>query len=241
VGPERGPEPPPDRPWVHLNCAVSMDGRLAFAAGARARLSSPEDLSRVQRLRSEVDGIVVGVGTVRLDDPSLRVHWELLDRKPGVAPTRIVVDGRGRTPEGARVLDRTAPTIVLLSQRSARSFPVHVGTVTAGDDRVDLRRAFAELRRRGFRRLLVEGGAAVLASVVRERLFDRWTVYYAPVVIGGATAPPMVAGPETLGFDGAVRLRLDGLERLGEGCVATYVPRTLVDEPPTPGSPRPAP
>jgi 2,5-diamino-6-(ribosylamino)-4(3H)-pyrimidinone 5'-phosphate reductase len=217
-------DPPADRPWVALNCAVSMDGRLAFAAGARARLSSPEDLRRVQRLRAEVDGIVVGVGTVVLDDPSLRVHWELLERPPGPAPARIVVDGKGRTPETARILDRSAPTIVLVSERSHRTFPSHVRTIVAGADRVDLRRAFADLRRGGLRRLLVEGGAAVLASVVRAGLFDRWTVYYAPVAIGGATAPPLLAGPEVHGFDESVRLRLAGVETLGEGFVATFVP-----------------
>lgn len=219
-----GRDPEVDRPEVVLNCAVSMDGRLAFARGARARLSSPEDLARVQRLRAEVDGIVVGVGTVVLDDPSLRVHWELLGRPPGQAPARVVVDGKGRTPDAARVLDTSAPTFVLLSERSRRRFPSHVRTVVAGSDRVDLARAFAELRRLGLRRLLVEGGAAVLASVVREGLFDRWTVYYAPVAIGGATAPSLLAGPESRDFGESVRLRLAGVETLGEGFVATFVP-----------------
>jgi len=236
VDPAVGEEPPADRPWVVLNCAVSMDGRLAFAGGARARLSSPEDLERVQKLRSEVDGIVVGVGTVVLDDPSLRVHWELLGRAPGPSPARIVVDGTGRTPETARVLDRSAPTIVLVSERSRRKFPSHVRTIVAGKDRVDLPRAFGELRREGHRRLLVEGGAAVLASVARAGLFDRWTVYYAPVAIGGTTAPPLLAGPETHGFDESVRLRLSGVAPLGDGFVATFVPGG-----PTPATSRSAP
>lgn len=214
-----------DRPTVWLNCAVSLDGRLAFAEGARARLSSPEDLERVQRLRTEVDGIVVGVGTVLLDDPSLRVHWELLHRPPGRAPVRIVLDSGGRTPEGARVLDGSAPTLVATTERCRRSFPPHVQVVVVGPERVDLGRLFSELRHRGLRRVLVEGGAAVLASVVRAGLFDRWTVYYAPIAIGGSRAPPLLAGPESHGFDQAVRLELAGVERVGEGFVATYLPR----------------
>jgi 2,5-diamino-6-(ribosylamino)-4(3H)-pyrimidinone 5'-phosphate reductase len=221
--PDTGPAA--DRPTVWLNCAVSLDGRLAFAGGLRARLSSPEDLERVQRLRADVDGIVVGVGTVILDDPSLRVHWELLHRPAGPAPYRIVVDGSGRTPEHARVLDGSAPTLVATTARSRRSFPPQVRTIVAGADRVDLPQLFSELRRLGLRRLLVEGGAAVLASVVREGLFDRWTVYYAPVAIGGSSAPPLLAGPESHGFEGAVPVALAGLERMGEGFVATYLPR----------------
>jgi 2,5-diamino-6-(ribosylamino)-4(3H)-pyrimidinone 5'-phosphate reductase len=219
-----------DRPTVWLNCAVSLDGRLAFAEGARARLSSPEDLARVQRIRAEVDGIVVGVGTVILDDPSLRVHRELLGGGEGPNPSRIVLDSSGRTPEGARVLDRSAPTIVATSARSRRTFPSHVRTVAAGRDRVELAVLLAELRRAGMRRVLVEGGAQVLASFVRERLWDRWTVYYAPVAIGGRRAPPMLAGPEAHDFEEAMRVRLARVEPVGEGFVATYDPL-----PPAPG------
>jgi 2,5-diamino-6-(ribosylamino)-4(3H)-pyrimidinone 5'-phosphate reductase len=219
------PEPPAERPVVWLNCAVSMDGRLAFAEGARARLSGPEDLSRVQRLRADSDAILVGVGTVLLDDPSLRVHWELLGRPTGSAPYRIVLDSQGRTPEDARILDGSQPTIVATTEQCRRTFPPTVRTIVAGAQRVDLARLFAELRRLGVRRLMVEGGAAVFASILRADLFDRWTVYYAPVAIGGSTAPPLVAGPESHGFDEAVPVELASLERLGEGFVATYLSR----------------
>ena len=213
-----------DRPVVWLNCAVSMDGRLAFADGARARLSGPEDLARVQGLRADSDGILVGVGTVLLDDPSLRVHGETLPRSPGRAPYRIVLDSTGRTPEGARFLDGSAPTIVATTTRCRRTFPPSVRTIVAGEERVDLVRLFGELLRLGIRRLMIEGGATVFASVLRAGLFDRWTVYCAPVAIGGATAPALLAGPEVHGFDEAVRVELAGLERLGEGFLATYLP-----------------
>ena len=217
-------EPAVPRPTVWLNCAASLDGRLAFAGGARARLSSPEDLERVHRLRASVDGIVVGVGTAVLDDPSLRVREERQGPTTPPRPWRIVVDASGRTPPGARLLDGSAPTIVLTAEDNRRSYPEHVRIVVAGRGRVDLTRGFAELRRQGLERLLVEGGAALFGSILRAGLFDRWTIYYAPVVIGGATAPPIVAGPEARNFDEAVRLRLEGIERLGEGCIATYLP-----------------
>lgn len=208
-----------------MNCAASVDGRIAFAGGARARLSSPEDLRRVQRLRSEVDGILVGVGTVVHDDPSLRVHWELLGRPSGAEPMRIVVDGSGRTPERARVLDGTVPTVIGTTDRNHRTFPDHVRTIVAGTARVDLPLLFARLGELGVRRLLVEGGSEILASVIRERLFDRLTVYYAPVVIGDGTAPALVARPSAASFDDAPALELEGLERSGEGYVGSYAPR----------------
>lgn len=215
---------PRHRPAVWVNCAASLDGRLAFAGGRRAALSGPEDLARVQRLRANSDAILIGVGTVVADDPSLRVHWELLGVPPGKNPTRVIVDASGRTPVGARVLDGSTPTIVATSERSTRVFPPHVGTVVAGDTRVDLVRLFAILHDRGFRKLMVEGGAAILSSVLRGDLFDRFSIYYAPVIVGGATAPPVVSGPETRGPEDATGLELLGLERVGAGFVATYAP-----------------
>jgi len=216
--------PPTRRPTVWVNCAASLDGRLAFAGGKRAPLSGPEDLVRVQQLRAEADAILVGVGTVVKDDPSLRVHWELLGRPAGRNPTRVIVDASGRTPSNARVLDGSTPTIVATSRRSTRRFPPHVRTVVAGADRVDLAELMGVLYDLGVRTLMVEGGAEILSSVLRAGLFDRFSIYYAPTVIGGTTAPPLVSGPETHGPDEATTVELSRLERLGAGYLATYVP-----------------
>jgi 2,5-diamino-6-(ribosylamino)-4(3H)-pyrimidinone 5'-phosphate reductase len=219
------PEVPARRPAVWVNCAASLDGRLAYAGGKRAELSGPEDLVRVQRLRANADAILVGVGTVVKDDPSLRVHWELLGESPKKNPTRVVVDSSGRTPEKARLLDDSAPTIVATSERSTRAFPSHVRTIVAGRTRVDFAQLFPRLYDLGVRRLMVEGGAEVLASVLRSGLFDRFTIYYAPVIIGGTSAPPVASGVETHGPEGAFEMTLASVERLGEGYVATYTPR----------------
>lgn len=223
---------PARRPAVWVNCAASLDGRLALAGGLRARLSSTEDLIRVQNLRAHADAILIGVGTVIKDDPSLRVHWELLGEPPGRNPTRVVVDGSGRTPEKARVLDGSAPTIIATSERAQRTFPPTVHTIVAGRTQVEIAELFPLLYGLGIRRLMVEGGAEILSSVLRTRLFDRLTIYYAPVVVGGATAPPIVSGPETRAPEEEVALELVALERMGEGYVATYIPRHASPVPP---------
>ena len=229
---ETPPEVPVRRPAVWVNCAASLDGRIAYAGGQRARLSSPEDLVRVQRLRANADAILVGVGTVVQDDPSLRVHWELLGEPEGKNPTRVVVDASGRTPEKARVLDGSAPTIVATSERSTRTFPPPIRTIVVGATRVDLDELFSRLYDLGIRRLMVEGGAEILASVLRSGRFDRFTIYYAPVVIGGATAPPVASGPETHSPGEAFEMDLASVEPLGVGYVATYTPRKPPARPP---------
>ncbi len=209
-----------------MNCAASLDGRLAFAHGVRARLSGPEDLARVQRIRATSDAILIGVGTVVKDDPSLRVHWDVLGEEPKRSPTRIIVDASGRIPERARVLDGSIPTLIATCEQNRRAYPPTVTTVVCGRATVDLPRLFALLRDRGFERMMVEGGSRILASVARAGLFDRWTIYYAPVIVGGITAPPIVEGVEAIGPQDLVHLRLEGLDRLGEGFVATYGPRS---------------
>ncbi len=232
-----GAGPKPGRATVWVNCAVSADGRLAFARGARARLSGSEDLVRVQQLRRQVDAILVGVGTVILDDPSLRVHWDLLGESPGREPARIVVDSTGRTPEGARVLDGRQPTILAVSARCRRTFPSHVRTIAAGEENVDLATVFARLPELGIQSVLVEGGAGILAEVARRGLFDRWTTYYASRFIGGRTAPAMLSGAEATGMEATVPLILERVERLGEGFVASYLPGPRPAAAPGPAAP----
>ncbi|HEV2167037.1 MAG TPA: dihydrofolate reductase family protein [Thermoplasmata archaeon] len=212
----------PGRPAVWVNCAVSVDGRLAYAGGRRARLSSPEDLLRVHRMRASAGAIVVGVGTVLADDPSLKVRWDLLGETPRPGPIRVVLDSTGRIPEAAQLLDGSARTILAVSGRCRRRFPPTVEPLVLGSERVELPKLWGALAERGVASAMVEGGGTVIASVLWSGSFDRLTVYVAPVVIGGVTAPSLALGPETPDAAGAIPLELTGVERLGPGVVLTY-------------------
>lgn len=167
----------------------------------------------------------MGAGTVLLDDPSLHVHWEELGRTAGPPPTRIVLDAHGQIPDTARIFDGSAPTLVATIVENSRHYPPHVErVVVAGHDRVDFAALWAELYARGMRRVLVEGGARVLQSLFASGLFDRLTVFVAPVAIGAEAAPPMVAGPAARSFAEAYAFALLGIERIDQGFVASYAP-----------------
>lgn len=212
------------RPKILVNCAASADGRLAYAGGRRALLSGPDDLRRVHEIRSEVDAIVVGVGTVIADDPSLRVKWELLGRAPGREPLRVVLDAHGRTPPSAKVLTPPPPTLIVTGASITRRWPDSVQVFRGPGDRTEIPLLWGELARRGVRSVLVEGGADVLSRVLRSGQFDRFTVYVAPVLIGGTSAPPLMSGPDAAVPAGIVPLRLERSERIAEGVLLTYVP-----------------
>ncbi|HEV2449917.1 MAG TPA: RibD family protein [Thermoplasmata archaeon] len=215
---------PAPRPYVLANCAVSADGKLAYAGGARARLSGPEDLKRVQRLRTECQAILVGAGTIRLDDPSLRVHWELLGEAAGREPLRVVLEGREPIGARARVLDGSRPTLIAGPAGPVRPYPATVDQFRAGTDRVDLPALLRELGSRGVHRLLVEGGSRVLASFLAEGLVDELSLFVAPVLIGDTAAPSMLTGLATRTETDALGLSLLSSERIDGGALLRFRP-----------------
>lgn len=206
---------------VHVNFAMSADGKIAAPGGGPLRLSGEEDLARVHRLRHASDAILVGSGTVLQDDPSLLTKAAYVPNPRH--PLRVILDGRLRTPPTARVLDGRAPTVVYTTAaHAARRLP-GAEVVAAGDDRVRLPLVLRDLEARGARTLLVEGGGAVIASFLREGLVDLLTAYVAPTVVGGG-APTWAEGTGLFREGAGFPLRLRDVARLGEGVVLTYEP-----------------
>lgn len=205
------------RPRIVLNCAVSRDGHLAGEDGQPVLLSDEEDLRRVHGMRASADAILVGVGTVLADDPSLRVKPQYAQ---GEDPLRVVLDSRLRTPATARVVDGSAPTVVYHAVQ-AKTRVGHADLVRVPLDAVgvDLHAVLADLADRAVELLLVEGGAQVLAAFLEAGLWDEWTVYEAPVDLGSGPALPSPS-----------RLRQWGVAQAsavarGEGWLRTYAPQ----------------
>lgn len=206
------------RPRVIINAAMSVDGKIALSDGTPVRLSNEEDLQRVHKLRAAVDAVLVGIGTVLKDDPKLTVKAEYAK---GRNPLRIVLDSDGKTPEGAHVLDGSAPTLIVTSEECLREFP-RAEVLRCGKDDVDVRELLERLAARGLRTVLVEGGSTVIWSFLRHGLADELKVFVRGVVLGGQSAPSLAAGQGASSFEAAPRLHLERMDRLGDGTLLEY-------------------
>lgn len=201
-----------------LHFAQSLDGRIGFPRGhRRAVLSAPEGIVHAHRARAEHDAVLVGIGTVLCDDPRLTVR-----EVAGPQPRRVVLDSALRLPDAARVLDGEGSLWVFGAEGRATAHDqerleargAEVVCVAAAGGQLSLRAVLATLEARGIRRLLVEGGAAVLTSFLRERLADAAEIDVAPCFLGA----PAVHGVADLGVgDACCAIALDRLrvDRLG--------------------------
>jgi 2,5-diamino-6-hydroxy-4-(5-phosphoribosylamino)pyrimidine 1''-reductase, archaeal len=220
---------------VIVNAATSVDGKLSTRDRRQVAISGPEDFDRVDRLRAAADAVLVGVGTVLADDPSLTLDEadrrveRLRSGRPG-DPARVVLDTRARTPTDARVLNDDAATHLLVVEDAPDSrvaaladagSDVEVHRVPADDGQVDVVAGLDALESAGVGRLLVEGGGEVIFSLFAAGVVDELSVYVGSTLIGGRDAPTLADGE---GFLDPQGLTLAGVERLDDGVVLSYEP-----------------
>ena len=185
------------RPFVLLKAAVSLDGRIAGAAGERTRISGLEAQRDTQCLRAEMDAIGVGSGTVLVDDPLLSVR-DVYRERPFV---RVIFDRRLRTPPTARVFTTRAngPIVLLASAAAARSSAAAADALRRAGAQIEMLEddsvpaAIARLGELGLTSLLLEGGAALSAAAWDAGMIDRVRLYVAPTALG-STGVPLLDG-----------------------------------------------
>jgi 2,5-diamino-6-(ribosylamino)-4(3H)-pyrimidinone 5'-phosphate reductase len=225
------------RPYILVNVAMSLDGKIDTAARRGAAISPAADKARVDRLRAAVDAVLVGGRTLLDEDPKLTV------RSPALRAERR---GLGQPENPARVglvsvadLDpagdfMTAGHARRLIYTTARTAPGQIDRLRAagaevfvlGGKRPDPAAALESLYRLGMRRLLVEGGGTILAEFFRLGLADEVSVYVAPRIFGGASAPTLADGPGW-SIEQAPRLQCISAEKFDEdgGVLLRYLVR----------------
>jgi diaminohydroxyphosphoribosylaminopyrimidine deaminase/5-amino-6-(5-phosphoribosylamino)uracil reductase len=204
-------------PWEHLfgplratspsgsmvvgQIGQSLDGRIATLSGHSNDISGSAGLDHLHRLRSVVDAVVVGAGTVRADDPQLTVR-----RVTGPNPARVAIDPRATLDIGARIFapDGARRIMITLEQAPQTSNGVERITLPRTGALLDPAAILEALSARGLRRVLIEGGAQTISHFLAAGCLDRLHVMVAPLILGSGL--PSLALPPVARVTDALRV-----------------------------------
>lgn len=183
-----------NRPAFTAKTAQTLNGMITIPG--RQWVTSVEARNLVHEMRANVDAIMVGIGTILSDDPRLTVRD--IERRFN-EPVRIIIDSDLRIPLQAKVLEGTAPTIIYCGKRASkvkvrelRETGAEIVKVKEVDKGLYLDEIIADMARRKFLDVMVEGGARILASTLEASLIDRWTYFIAPKMTDDRIAIPIL-------------------------------------------------
>jgi len=223
------------RPWVIAKWAQTIDGCIADASGSSQWISGERSRRGVHRLRSRVDAILTGIGTVLADDPLLTARGVSRRRQA----IRIVIDPGLRIPERGKLVQSIdqAPLMVVTTPEGAtkqrekaaglrRAGVELLELPRAGDGAIPLRPLLERLAaEREVSNVLVEGGAGLLGALARESLLDELRVHIGPRLLGDpAGLAPVGAARSgvTIRLSGAAAFELCSLRRRGDDALLVY-------------------
>ncbi len=208
------------KPFVAIKMAMSADGKTATSAGDSKWISGKQARECVHRWRAQFDGVMVGAGTVKRDDPRLTAHGK------GNDPHRIIVDGRlGISPQAAVLENRDRKTIIATSGAApAGKIPLikNAQIVLCGDNDVDLKKLVHGLGAMGIKKILIEGGSELNARAIESGIVDEIYLFVAPKIIGGKKAKGVIGGKGIARITDAKRLRLKKTKMIGEDLLLVY-------------------
>jgi riboflavin-specific deaminase-like protein len=195
-----------EQPMTVAHLGQSLDGFIATPSGDSSFVTGPENILHLHRLRALCDAVVVGAGTVSADNPRLTTRLVA-----GRSPVRVILDPACRLPLSLSVFnDRQAETLRVCATGNASAHQRLAPSeslleLAVGQGGLDLAELLRQLRARGYRRVLIEGGGVTVSSFLQAELLDRLHIAVAPVLIGEGR--PAVRLPPRLRLRDCLRLR----------------------------------
>ena len=206
-------------PFVTVKVAQSLDGRIATYCGDSKWITSDKSRAYAHRIRKNYDAIMVGVNTVRRDNPRLNAWFSKKQ------PVKVIVDSNLSTPENANIFaDNSQVIIVTLPSRPGQETDnrkrlfekAKVIEVKEKFGQINLRDALKKLSRLRITNIIVEGGGTLIGSLFDEKLVDKVLFFISPKIIGGKDAVSSVMGKGVKRVDQAIKLHDIKFKRFGQ-------------------------
>ena len=184
-------------PYTFLKVAITMDGKIATRSGSSKWITNELSRNRVQKLRNKYMGIMVGIGTVLADDPSLTARVE-----NAIDPYRIVIDPNLDTPlEAKLVVNNSDEKTILVTKRKnietekyKKMMQNNVKFILIDKDEFEMKEVFSEVGKLNIDSVLVEGGSSVISRCFKENMIDGGEIFIAPKILGDEKATPFIKG-----------------------------------------------
>ena len=209
---------------IILSAAISIDGKISTRSND-SKLSSQEDSTRLHKLRSKVDAILIGKNTMLKDDPLLTVRYT-----KGKNPTRIILDSKGTISKNSKIIKTSdkIPTIIAISKKISKAnlsklkkLPVEI--IISGENSVNLKLLMKKLSTKKIKTILVEGGGTVNWEFIKNNIFDELIITLSPYLIGGNDATSLVEGKGFAKIVNSPNLKLKSVKRLKNHLVINYI------------------
>ncbi len=213
------------RPWVLFKSAMTLDGKVATRAGDSKWISGEDSRELAHQWRSEVDAVVVGIGTALADDPQLTARPEGQPAELERQPRRVVFDSLARLPPASQLVALAAqtPLTVVVSRAAARADTdaleaagVQVLVATGENEPARVRSALDQLAAAGVSSVLLEGGPHLAGAFLDAGEIDELRLFLAPLLLGGSTARDPLEGEGVESISQALRALTFECERVGE-------------------------
>ncbi|UCH71592.1 MAG: 2,5-diamino-6-(ribosylamino)-4(3H)-pyrimidinone 5'-phosphate reductase [Thermoplasmatales archaeon] len=212
-----------NRPHVTVNCAMSIDGKIALPTRKQLKISCERDMARTHKLRNECDAVLVGIGTILSDNPKLTVKEKYVKKLR--QPVRIILDTNCKTPENSFAVNSESKTLIAVSDECNRKYGENVEILKCKKDEdgfIELNRLLELLYSRGIKTLMVEGGSTVIWNFLRQNLADDLYVYIGSMIIGGKDTPTMADGKGIRNLDDLINLEICETKRVESGILIHY-------------------
>lgn len=213
-------------PFIVAKTAQTLDGKIATKSGDSKWITSSQTRIAAKKLRNNFDAILIGVNTLINDDP-------LLDAPGKMEFKKIIVDSSLRSPLNATIFQgRSGGQCIIATTKRASQRKIHqfrkrglrVDVLPEKNNKVNLKVLIKKLAEEKLLNVLIEGGAAIIGSAVKEKIVDQFHIYVAPKIIGDESSKASIIGLKINSIKNCMNLKIVHLDRINEDILIKAVP-----------------